>query len=146
MIKAHKIKLNPTPSQKRQLNQSFGCARHSYNWALVKWDELHKAGEKPSAYTLIKLQNSIKREQMHFYLEVNKCAVQYAIHDVEKAFKNFFAKRAKYPKFKKKGGKDSFVQLKIKTNLSKKIERFGFQESDGLSVTKICDLRGRSIT
>ena len=111
MIKAHQIQLNPTPSQKRMLHKSFGCARHSYNWALAKWKEMYEAGEKPSAYTLVKLQNSVKVEQMPFYLDVNKCAVQYAIHDLEKAFKNFFAKRARYPKFKKRGSADSFVVI-----------------------------------
>jgi putative transposase len=42
-------------------------------------------------------------------LEVTKCAPQAAIQDLGVAFKNFFAKRAKYPKFKKKGkSKDKF--------------------------------------
>ena len=93
------------------LAQSFGCARHSYNWALAKWKELYGAGEKVSAFSLVKLQNKVKRQEMPFYLNVSKCAVQYAIHDLEWAFKNFFAKRGKYPKFKKKGCKNSYVAI-----------------------------------
>lgn len=112
MIKAHQIKLYPTKSQEILLKKSCGVARYSYNWALNKWNELYKSGEKPSAYSLIKLQNSIKKNEMPFFTEVSKNAPQYAIHNVEKAFKNFFNKNASYPKFKKKGkSKDSFVAV-----------------------------------
>lgn len=111
MNKAHKIKLYPTKSQETLLLKSCGVARFSYNWALSKWKELYESGQKTSAYSLIKLQNSIKREQMPFFMEVSKTAPQYAIHNVEVAFKKFFRKQASYPKFKKKGIKDSFVAI-----------------------------------
>lgn len=111
MIKAHEIKLYPTKSQETLLRKSCGVARHSYNWALSLWKIMYGKGEKPSAYTLIKLQNSIKRQEFQFYLEVSKTAPQYAIHNLERAFKGFFKGDAKYPKFKKKGQKDSFVAI-----------------------------------
>ena len=111
MIKAHKIKLYPTKSQDVLLRKSCGVARFSYNWALAKWNELYESGEKTSAYTLIKLQNTIKRTMFPWMLEVSKTCPQYAIHNVESAFKNFFKKNAKHPKFKKKGVNDSFVAV-----------------------------------
>lgn len=120
LIKAHKIKLNPTKTQKVLMDKSFGCARHSYNWALVKWKELYLQGEKPSAYSMIKLQNKIKREEMPFYMEVTKCAVQYAIHNLESAFKKMWKEGAKYPKFKKKGKNDSYVAVENKTQFKQK--------------------------
>lgn len=114
MVKAHQIQLIPTKAQKTLLHKSFGVRRYSYNWALAKWKEMYENGEKPSAYTLVKLQNKIKREEMPFFMEVSKCAPQYAIHALEKAFKNFFSKNGKYPRFKKKGVKDSFVAVENK--------------------------------
>ena len=111
MNKAHEIKLYPTKAQKVLLHKSFGCARHSFNWALAKWQELYKDGEKTSAYYLIKLQNSIKKVEFPFYGEVNKCAVQYAIHNVEAAYKKMWKEKSGYPKFKKKGVKDSYVAI-----------------------------------
>lgn len=111
MVKTHKIRLYPTKAQEILLRKSCGVARYSYNWALAKWKEMFEAGEKPSAYTLIKLQNKIKREQMPFFLEVTKCAPQYAIHNLEMAFKKFFRKESNYPKFKRRGVKDSFVAI-----------------------------------
>lgn len=118
--KAHQIKLYPTKAQKTLLHKSFGCKRHSFNWALAKWQELYKLGEKPSAYSLIKLQNSIKKEEMKFYSEVNKCAVQYAIHDVEAAYKKMWKEKTGYPKFKKKGIKDSYVAVDNCTQFKQK--------------------------
>jgi putative transposase len=116
LYKAHMIQLNPTKAQKVLLHKSFGCARHSFNWAFDKWKEMYQNGEKPSAMTLIKLQNSIKKEQMPFYLEVNKCAVQYAIWDLEKAYSNFFKGIKKFPKYKSKKIKESFVALENGNN------------------------------
>jgi putative transposase len=53
--------------------------------------------------------NVIKKEQFPWMLEVTKCAPQLAIKDgLANAFKNFFAKRAGFPKFKKKFVNDSF--------------------------------------
>ena len=40
--------------------------------------------------------------------EVSKCAPQEALRDLDKAFKNFFEGRTNFPKFKKKGVRDSF--------------------------------------
>lgn len=90
--KAHVIRLYPTKAQDTLLKKSCGVARYSYNWALAKWEDMYKNGEKPSAYTLIKHQNSIKREETPFFLEVSKCAPQYAIHDLESAYKHYFRK------------------------------------------------------
>jgi putative transposase len=120
MLKAHKIKLYPTKSQELLLRKSCGVARYSYNWALAKWREMYEAGEKPSAYALIKIQNSIKREQMPFFLEVSKNAPQYAIHNLETGFKKFFKKQARYPKFKKKGVLDSFVAIENRQEFNQK--------------------------
>lgn len=109
--KAHIIKLYPTEKQKSFFNQSCGVARFGYNWALQRWKELYEQGEKPSAYSLIKELNKIKREQYSWMYDVGKCTTQYAIHNLEDGFKKFFKKKCKYPKFKKKGIKDSFVAV-----------------------------------
>lgn len=114
MNKAHQIKLYPTKQQEIYFKKSCGIARFSYNWALDRWKQRYKQGKNSSAYTLIKELNSIKKQKYPWMLEVTKTAPQYAIHNVEKAFKNFFKKNSKYPRFKKKGVKDSFVAVENK--------------------------------
>jgi putative transposase len=109
MNKAHVIKLYPNNKQKSFFVRSSGVARFSYNWALEKWKEMYLAGETPSAYTLIKLLTSIKSTQFPWMRDVGKSAPQYAVHNLESAFKRMWKINSGYPNFKKKGVKDSFV-------------------------------------
>jgi putative transposase len=111
MIKSHKIKLYPTKTQEQFLRQSCGVARFAFNWALNKWVEDYKKGIKQSAYSLIKHLNSIKKEEFPWMQETSKNCSQYAIHHVEAAFKKMWKEKSGYPKFKKKGQKDSFVAV-----------------------------------
>ena len=102
MHKAHKIQLNPTKSQEIFFRKSCGAARFSHNWALAKWKSDYELGIRQSAYTLIKHLNSIKKIDFEWMQETGKCAQQYAIHNVEAAFKNMWKEKSGYPKFKKK--------------------------------------------
>lgn len=120
MNKTHGIKLYPTPRQTVLLRRSCGVARFTYNWALDQWKSKYEKGEKTSAYSLIKELTIIKRKQFPWMMEVSKTCPQYAIHNVEFAFKKFFKKNAKYPKFKKKGIKDSFVAVENKEQFKQK--------------------------
>jgi putative transposase len=59
---------------------------------------------------------------MPFFMEVSKTAPQYAIHNLERAYKRFFKHLAKPPKYKKKGIKDSFVA--VENNIQFRQENF----------------------
>ena len=108
MIVAHKIRMYPTKAQEILLKKSCGCARFTYNWALNKWNEEYKAGNKPSYLSLKKQFNAIKKEHYPFVTEVTKCASETAFVNLGRAFNNFFHHLSKYPQFKKKGQNDSF--------------------------------------
>jgi len=111
MILAHKIQLDPNNIQAAYFAKACGVARFAYNWALAKSKEQYEADNttKFKEAELRKQLNAIKKEQFPWMLEVTKCAPQLAIKNgLNKAFQNFFAKRAEFPKFKKKGLKDSF--------------------------------------
>ena len=71
--------------------------------------KLDSALAKPSQAALRRQLNAIKREQFPWMLEVTKNAPQMAIIQLGHAFQNFFAGRAKYPKFRKKGVHDRFT-------------------------------------
>jgi putative transposase len=113
--RAHKIRLNPTPQQTEYLRKACGTARFAFNWGLAEWQKEYAAGGKPSAYTLLKQFNSIKREQFPWVLDVSKCAVETGFRNLDAAFKMFFRRckngdtKKGYPKFKsKKRSKLSF--------------------------------------
>ena len=121
ILRAHKIRLYPNNKQATYFAKACGVARFAYNWALARSKELY---EQDNAYrfneaALRRELNAIKAEQFPWMREVTKCAPQLAIKDnLKSAFKNFFAKRADFPKFHKKGVNDSFSlsndQFKIK--------------------------------
>jgi putative transposase len=111
MILAHKIQLDPNNTQRTYFSKACGVARFAYNWALAKAKEQYEQdnASRFSESVLRKELNAIKKEQFPWMLEVTKCAPQLAIKNgLASAFKNFFAKRAGFPKFKKKGVNDSF--------------------------------------
>ncbi len=115
MIVAHKIALDPNNVQASYFAKAAGTARFAYNWALAEWQRQYEAWKqdnslpKPSEAALRRQLNAIKREQFPWMLEVTKNAPQMAIIQLGEAFKNFFAGRAKYPKFRKKGVHDRFT-------------------------------------
>ena len=109
MLLAHKIELKCNNKQATYFAKASGVARHAYNWALNEWQQAYQSGGKPSEAALRRKLNSIKREQFPWMLEVTKNAPQMAIIQLGQAFKNFFAKRADYPKFRKKWIDDRFT-------------------------------------
>ena len=109
MIKAHKIRLHPTPEQANYLARAAGVARFVWNWALAEWNRQYEAGEKPTALKLKKQFNEIRREQFPWTWEVTKNASDQPFLDLSKAFTAFFEGKARRPKFKsKKRSKPSF--------------------------------------
>lgn len=115
MIAAHKIALAPNNMQATYFARAAGTARFAYNWALAEWQRQYEAWKqdnslpKPSQAALRRQLNATKREQFPWMLEVTKNAPQMAIIQLGEAFKNFWAGRAKYPKFRKKGLHDRFT-------------------------------------
>jgi putative transposase len=114
MIKAHKIRLNPTSEQATYFTRAAGVARFVWNWALEEWNRQYEAGEKPTALKLKKQFNQLRREKFPWTWEVTKNAAEQPFLDLDKAFTAFFeglknGKRKGRPKFKsKKRSKPSF--------------------------------------
>jgi putative transposase len=115
MLIAHKIRLDPNNVQATCLARAAGTARFAYNWALAEWQRQYEACKKnpalprPNQAVLRRQLNALKREQFPWMLEVTKSAPQMAIIQLGRAFENFFARRARYPTFRKKGRDDRFT-------------------------------------
>ena len=115
MLIAHKIALDLNNAQTTYVVRAAGTARFAYNWALAEWQRQYEAWKldntlpKPSQAALRRQLNAIKRAQFPWMLEVTKNAPQMAIIQLGQAFQNFFAGRARYPQFRKKGVHDRFT-------------------------------------
>lgn len=115
MILAHCIRLDPNKVQATHLARAAGTARFAYNWALAEWQRQYEtckvapALPKPNEAALRRQLNAVKRAQFPWMLEVTKNAPQMAIIQLGRAFQNFFEKRARYPRFRRKGIDDRFT-------------------------------------
>ncbi len=87
-------------------------ARFAYNWGLAYYTEQREADPdyKFRETAIRKALNAVKHEMFPWMNDVTKCAPQLAIKvNLHNAFRNFFNKTSDYPKFHKKGVRDSFA-------------------------------------
>ena len=107
-LQACKFELMPNGEQRRNLRQFAGSCRFVYNKGLALNIERYEKKEKPLGYAgLCALLPNWKMEHQ-FLSDVPAQALQQALKNLERAYTNFFKKRADFPKFKKKGQRESF--------------------------------------
>lgn len=104
MLLAHKIEIRPNKEQEQFFEQACGSSRHLYNNLVsyfsqegVKWS---KKDARQFYYT--------SREDFPWYSELSSDIFQSTIYHLEVGFKKFFKEKKGFPKFHKKGIKDSF--------------------------------------
>ena len=109
-LQAFKFELMPNGEQLRNMRRYAGASRFVYNRALALQKENYEAGNKFIGYVPMAANLPVwKRETETAWLKYTPSqALQHALKDLEKAYKNFFAKRADFPRFKRKGSGDSF--------------------------------------
>lgn len=109
-LQAYKFELRPNGEQRRSLRRFAGSCRFVYNRALALQTANHEAGNKFISYVaLAKLLTAWRNSAETAWLaEAPAHPLQHALKDLERAYKNFFARRAEFPAFKKKGSSDSF--------------------------------------
>jgi putative transposase len=112
--KAFKFRLYPNAQQCERLAQQFGCCRVVYNHFLAERIAFYAAhkGEKKQGLNFndtCKALTQLKRQADYIWLnEVNAQVLQQALKNLDAAYVNFFEGRAEFPKFKRKGDKQSF--------------------------------------
>ena len=109
-LQAYRFELKTTGEQQRNMRRFAGSCRFVFNKALAMQQERYKAGEKKLGYaSLCKSLTEWKAQPETLWLsETPSQALQQTLKNLERAYKNFFEKRADFPKFKKKGQSDSF--------------------------------------
>ena len=109
-LQAFKYELMPDGDQQRQMRRFSGSCRFVFNKALALQKENHAAGGKFIGYVAMAKQLTTWRSNAETaWLQAAPVhPLQHALKDLEKAYKNFFLKRADFPRFKKKGQSDSF--------------------------------------
>ena len=104
MIRTHKITLRPNRDQIAWFYQQCGYAKFAYNSALSDF----KTDTKLSMYDLNKRFNE-KKKAFDWTKAQDQRAAMYAVHNLGRAIENWKEKRAKFPKFKKRGCRHSYT-------------------------------------
>lgn len=109
-LQAFKYELKPNGQQMRQMRRFAGSCRFVFNKALALQKENYVAGEKFISYVAMSKHLTAWRncEETSWLKDAPVHPLQHALKDLERAYKNFFAKRADFPRFKKKGMGNSF--------------------------------------
>ena len=102
---AFQYELKPAGGQQRLMRRYAGSCRFVYNKALALQQANHDAGEKFIGYVAMAKHLTSWRngEETPWLKEAPVHPLQQALKDLDKAYQNFFAKRAAYPRFKCKG-------------------------------------------
>lgn len=101
ILRAYKYELDLNNVQRTHCLQHAGAARWAFNWGLRQKQDAYARGDKtPTAIDLHRQLNELKRTDIPWMYEVSKCAPQEALRDLDRAYRNFFAKRARFPRFK----------------------------------------------
>ncbi len=115
--KAYKYELDPNNQQRTILHRHAGVARFTFNWGLEQRIKLFKEQQGKARFTDAikqhKLLYSFNKTQFPWMYQSSKCAPQEALRDLHQAFKNFYrgmkkGKKVGFPRFKRKGVRDSF--------------------------------------
>ena len=100
--RAFKYRFYPTDEQAAELSRTFGCVRLVYNKALEERTRAWYGEQRRISYvqSSAALTEWKKTEELAFLTEVSSVPLQQALRHLQTAFAHFFAKRAKYPRYK----------------------------------------------
>ncbi|WP_431822620.1 RNA-guided endonuclease InsQ/TnpB family protein [Burkholderia sp. F1] len=109
-LQSFKFELMPTGEQQRDMRRFAGSCRFVYNKALALQKENYNAGGKFISYVAMAKHLTAWRNgsETPWLKDSPVHPLQHALKDLERAYKNFFGKRAAFPRFKKKGKSDRF--------------------------------------
>jgi putative transposase len=104
-MQAFRYRLRPTGEQERRMRRFAGACRYAYNRALAEQKARYAAGENKLGFAgLCKQLTSWRADPDTAWLSQAPIhPLQQAMKDLERAYTNFFAGRASFPEFKRKG-------------------------------------------
>jgi putative transposase len=121
MEKAYRYRFYPTNEQEKLLRRTLGCVRLTYNKALAyRTESWYSEGERIGyGETSALLTAWKKEEELDFLNDLSSVPLQQGLRNLQAAFTNFFAGRAKYPNFKKKhhGGSAQYLWNRAQINI-----------------------------
>ena len=109
MRTAYKCRAYPDVAQQQILARTFGCVRLVWNRTLDDRHRLYHAEGKGLSYAASDAALTVMKKDpdLAFLSEVSSVPLQQALRHQHKALQAFFAKRARYPRFKSRNSRQS---------------------------------------
>lgn len=100
--KVYRFRMKATDDQGHALSRMAGARRWVWNWALARKREHYKTTGKTLLTPALSLElTALKtRPETAWLKEADSQALQQTLKDLDRAFVNFFEKRARFPRFK----------------------------------------------
>lgn len=103
-IRAYKQEIRPNAKQRAELDRCFGTGRWAFNFGLEVISKAYKRRKDKTNYINVsKLITKLKKTSRYAWLnEIPSDVISQKLRDLDRAYQNFFAGRAKYPRFRKR--------------------------------------------
>jgi putative transposase len=102
-IRTYKLRAYPTPRQQRRLAREFGAARWVYNRGLETISRAWRERQERITYVDVSRQlTKLKQTEVPWLKEISSYVLTQSLRDLDRAFKAFYSKRARHPRFKKR--------------------------------------------
>jgi putative transposase len=107
--RAYRMRCYPSARQRRVLGRLFGASRFVWNWALARRTSAYQADQTRLNWVSLSREFTALRQapQTHWLCELPREPFKQVLRDQERALQNFFARRARYPRFRRRGGRQS---------------------------------------
>jgi putative transposase len=107
MITSTKIRIYPDTPQVEKLAKAFGCARWLWNNSLNESQKTYQETGKGLGHFALNNRLPELKKEFEWLSETHSQVLQSVSLNLSRSFVNFFEKRAKYPNFKSKHGKQT---------------------------------------
>ena len=106
---AYRCRAYPDQSQQQVLNRTFGCVRVVWNQTLAARHARWQAERASTSYAQTDAALTLMKKDpgLAFLSEVSSVPLQQVLRHQHQAFTAFFGKRARYPRFKSRRGRQS---------------------------------------
>ena len=138
MIKSYKIRIYPNKDQEQVIWKHIGGCRYVYNWMLEYQQKVRKDGGKHlSFYDMNQMQKDLRNsDECGWLKELSFGSLIASCHDLDVAYKKFFSKQNRFPKFKSRKRSRNIYPARS--------DRFHFVDDKYLKVEKLGNVRYRS--
>jgi putative transposase len=140
--KVYRFRLEPVGSKDLELERTASVSRFIYNWGLDRCQAYYQANGKSLAWSQLSRElTELERSEPWLY-DFDSQMLQQALANLQRAYGNFFACRAKFPRFKKKKSARQSFRIPQRVKVSDgyvyipipKIGRVKLRQSEGIEL------------